>query len=105
MARANKRVRIGDTVKVISGNHKGETGKVLTIDSKRGRVTVEAVNRVKRHRKGETRGAGEIVEMEASIHLSNVVVLDGDGNGTRIGVRTDDDGRRYRFAKRSGERL
>ena len=105
MARANKRIRLGDTVKVLTGNHRGSTGKVVAINAKKGRVTVEGINVVKRHQRGDRVGTGEIVEKEAPIHMSNVMVVDEDGNGTRIGVETDEQGRRHRVGKRNGQRL
>lgn len=115
MARANKRIKVGDTVKVLNRAHDvldadgkelvRAAGKVLRIDRKHDRVFVEGVNIIKRHRRGDRPGAGEIQEREGSIHLSNVMLIDDEGNGTRVGVRSDDQGRRRRVSKRSGNQL
>jgi large subunit ribosomal protein L24 len=98
MAASNKSVSIkkGDHVKVIAGNDKGVEGKVIEVLTETDRVIVEGVNRVKRHTKtGQTGGAstGGIITSEASIHISNVMlVVDADGGKTtsRVGFRRDD---------------
>ena len=105
------RVRKGDQVKVISGKDKGKTGQVLRVEPKKGRVFIEGLNIQKRHQKPRTlrdvqRGGqiGGIIEAEGPIHVSNVMLLDPEGNKpTRVGVRRDDQGRRIRVAKTSGK--
>jgi large subunit ribosomal protein L24 len=103
------KVKKGDTVLVIAGKDKGAKGKVIQAYPETDRVLVEGVNRIKKHTKVSTtqRGAktGGIVTQEASIHVSNVMVVDGDNKPTRVGVRTDDDGRRVRVSRRSGKDL
>ncbi|MEY3093679.1 MAG: 50S ribosomal protein L24 [Actinobacteria bacterium] len=103
------RIKRGDTVLVIAGKDKGLTGKVLNVDMKRARVTVEGVNRVKKHTKEETsqRGAkvGGILTVEASIAYSNVMLLADDDKATRIAVRKDDEGKNIRISRRTGEDL
>ena len=103
------KVKKGDTVLVIAGKDKGAKGKVIQAYPESDRVLVEGVNRIKKHTKVSTtqRGAktGGIVTQEAAIHVSNVMVVDGDNKPTRVGVRTDDDGRRVRVARRSGKDL
>ena len=103
------RIKRGDTVLVIAGKDKGLTGKVLNVDMKRARVTVEGVNRVKKHTKEETsqRGAkvGGILTVEASIACSNVMLLADDEKATRIAVRKDDEGKNIRISRRTGEDL
>jgi large subunit ribosomal protein L24 len=103
------RIKRGDTVLVIAGKDKGLTGKVLNVDMKRARVTVEGVNRVKKHTKEETsqRGAkvGGILTVEASIAYSNVMLLADDEKATRIAVRKDDEGKNIRISRRTGEDL
>ena len=100
------RIKKGDTVLVIAGKDKGLTGTVLNVNSKTGRVTVEGVNRVKRHTKEETgqRGAkvGGILTVEAPIHYSNVMILADDSKGTRIAVRKNEDGKNVRISRRTG---
>jgi len=105
-------VKKGDTVVVIAGKDKGVTGKVIAAYPEQDRVLVEGVNMIKKHTKiGQTnRGAktGGIVTQEASIHVSNVlpvVEVDGKKVGTRVGYRTDDNGRKIRVAKKTGEDL
>jgi large subunit ribosomal protein L24 len=100
-------IRRGDTVQVIAGKDKGATGTVLAVDRVRARVLVEGVNRVHRHTKETTsdRGAkvGGILTVESAIHLSNVMLVDGDGKATRIGARKDDAGKNVRISRRSGK--
>ena len=101
------KIKKGDTVQVIAGKDKGAKGKVIEAYPERDRVLVEGVNRIKKHtRVTQTqRGAqsGGIVTQEASIHVSNVMVVDSDGKPTRIGYRTNDDGKRVRVSRRNGK--
>jgi large subunit ribosomal protein L24 len=102
------KVRKGDTVLVIAGKDKGAKGKVLQAYPDRNRVLVEGVNRIKKHTPISTnqRGArsGGIVTQEASIHVSNVMVVDTDGKPTRVGYRVDEEtGKRVRTSKRNGK--
>src|SRR5438046_10020784 len=103
------KVKKGDTVLVIAGKDKGARGKVIAALPRQDRVIVEGVNRVKKHTRIRTtqRGAktGGIVTQEASIHVSNVMVIDTDGKPTRVGARVDDDGRKVRISRRSGKDL
>jgi large subunit ribosomal protein L24 len=101
------KVKKGDTVVVIAGKDKGAKGKVIQAYPERNRVLVEGVNRIKKHtRVSQTqRGAksGGIVTQEAPIHVSNVMVVDSDGKPTRVGYRTNDDGKRVRVSRRNGK--
>ena len=102
------KVHKGDTVLVISGKDKGAKGKVLQAYPTRNKVLVQGVNRIKKHTavSSNERGAqsGGIVTQEAPIHVSNVMVVDSDGNPTRIGYRTDEEsGKRVRISKRNNE--
>jgi large subunit ribosomal protein L24 len=103
------KVKKGDTVLVLSGKDKGAKGKVIAAYPKLDKVIVEGVNRVKKHTRIRTtqRGAktGGIVTQEAPIHVSNVMVVDADGNPTRIGYRLDDNGQKVRVSRRSGKDL
>ena len=96
--------RKGDKVVVISGSDKGKQGSVLKVFPKDDRALVQGVNLVKRHqRQTQTQQAG-IVTKEAPIHLSNIAHTDPKtGKATRVGFKTLGDGRRVRFAKKSGE--
>ncbi|AEI10229.1 50S ribosomal protein L24 [Corynebacterium resistens DSM 45100] len=101
------KIRKGDTVLVISGPDKGAKGKVIEAYPKLDKVLVEGVNRIKKHvaNSAPERGAesGGIVTQEAPIHVSNVMVVDSDGNPTRIGYRFDEDGKKIRVSKRNGK--
>ena len=103
------KVKKGDTVVVIAGKDKGAKGKVIAAFPRLDKVLVEGVNRVKKHERIRTtqRGAktGGIVTQEAMIHISNVMVVDSDGNPTRVGYRVDDNGQKVRISRRSGKDL
>ena len=107
------KVKKGDTVLVIAGKDKGAKGKVIQAYPTKDRVLVEGVNRIKKHTRVTTtqRGAqsGGIVTQEASIHVSNVMVVDADGKPTRVGKKEvkREDGKvtRVRVARRTGKEL
>ena len=98
------RIRKGDKVIVIAGRDKGRTGEVIEVRPNHDRALVRGVHMVKRHqRQTQTQQAG-IVTKEARIHLSNIAHVDPkSGKATRIGAKTLGDGRKVRFAKKSGE--
>ena len=98
----------GDTVIVISGKDKGAKGKVIQAFPQEQRVLVEGVNRIKKHTAASAneRGAssGGIVTQEAPIHVSNVMVVDSDGNPTRVGYRVDEEsGKKVRISRKNGK--
>jgi len=101
------KLRKGDTVMVIAGDDKGKTGRVLSVDEVKQRVVVEKVNFVKRHtRPRGQRQQGGILEKEAPIHVSNVMLYDPKaGRGVRIGVRMSKDGKRERVSRATGDTL
>lgn len=100
------KVKKGDLVAVVTGDHKGKQGRVSSVDRKTDRVIVEGINLVTKHRKpSATNPQGGIEKIEAGIHVSNVMVLDNKGNVTRIGRRRNDEGKLERFSKKSGEAL
>lgn len=98
-------VTTGDVVRVVRGNDKGKEGKVLRVVSKTGRVVVEGVNIVKKHRRARTaEEEGGIIEMPAPLHASNVMLLDPkSGKPTRTKRRVDADGTKERLSVKSGE--
>ncbi len=102
---ANKmKIRKGDRVTVITGKDTGKTGEILRVIPAERRVIVQGVNMIKRHTRPAAGNPGGIVEREAPIHASNVSLIDPKENTpTRVGFRFLDDGRKVRFAKRSGE--
>jgi large subunit ribosomal protein L24 len=98
-------IKVGDTVKVISGESRGQEGKILVIDRKKMRAIVEAVNLVKKHSKPSAADPqGGIVEKEASIHISNLMIVS-KGQATRIGRKLDAKGKLVRYSKKSGEEI
>jgi large subunit ribosomal protein L24 len=98
------KIRKGDRVIVLTGRAKGKIGDVIRVMPKEHRALVRGVNMVKRHVRQSMRSQGGIVEQEAPIDVSNLAHLDPkDNRPTRVGFRTLEDGRKVRFAKRSGE--
>jgi large subunit ribosomal protein L24 len=99
-----QKIKKGDRVIVLTGRDKGVTGEVAKIVPDANRAIVTGVNKVKRHTAASQTSAGGIIESEASIHLSNLAHVDPkDDKPTRVGFKKLDDGRKVRFAKRSGE--
>ncbi|NQV55003.1 MAG: 50S ribosomal protein L24 [Rhodospirillales bacterium] len=98
------KIKKGDKVFVLAGKDKGKTGEVLKMLRAGDRAIVQGVNMAKRHVRASQGGPGGITEKEASINLSNLAHVDPkDNKPTRVGIRTLEDGRKVRFAKRSGE--
>lgn len=101
---AMSKIKKGDHVVVMSGKDKGKGGQVLKMLSKEQRAIVQGVNMIKRHQRQSAQQDGGIITKEASIHLSNLSLEDPkDGKPTRVGFKILNDGRKVRFAKRSGE--
>jgi len=99
------KIRKGDNVEVKSGKDAGKKGRVLRVDRDRDRVVVEGVNMIKRHTRPnpQKKVQGGIVEREAAIHVSNVMVVSPDsGRPTRVGYKVLDDGRKVRVSKVDG---
>jgi large subunit ribosomal protein L24 len=103
------KIKKGDTVQVIAGKDKGAKGKVIQAYPDTQRVLVEGVNRIKKHTRitQNQRGAqsGGIITTEAAIHVSNVMLVDGDGKPTRVGKNVTDEGKRVRISRRSGKEI
>jgi large subunit ribosomal protein L24 len=100
------KIKKGDKVVVITGREKGKSGEVLRVLREENRVLVQGVNMVKRHTKPGGGQTGGIVEKEAAIHVSNLAHIDPKTQQpTRVGFKFLEDGRKVRFAKRSGEVL
>ncbi len=98
-------IKSGDTVKVLSGVSKGMTGKVLSVYTDKNRALVEGVNMITRHNKPSAQNPqGGIVEKEAPIHISNLMLIDpATGEATRTGRRKDENGKSVRFSKKTNE--
>lgn len=98
-------IKVGDTVKIIAGEALGQEGKVLTVDRKKMRATVEGMKMIKRHSKPSAADPqGGIIEKEGTIHISNLMVVV-KGEASRIGRKENKDGKLVRFSKKSGEEI
>ena len=98
------KLKKGDKVIVLTGKDRGKTGDIVKSLPQDDRVIVQGINMMRRHTRPSATAAGGIVEKEASIHISNVSIVDPKENiATRVGFRTLDDGTKVRYAKRSGE--
>jgi large subunit ribosomal protein L24 len=98
------KIKKGDKVVVLVGRDKGRGGGVLRVMPKEERAIVRGVNLVKRHQRQTAQQEAGIVSKEATIHLSNLAIADPkDGKPSRVGFKILDDGRKVRFAKRSGD--
>lgn len=101
------RIKVGDEVQVIAGDDKGVRGKVQKVTPKEDMIVVAGVNMVKKHQKprqtgGRSQAQGGIIEFEAPIHVSKVMLVCPDSDEpTRIGIRRDENGRRVRYSKKS----
>jgi large subunit ribosomal protein L24 len=101
------RVVKNDTVKILTGKYRGKTGKVLKVFPDQDRIIVEGVNIIKKHTKPSQKNPqGGIVEKEATVQVSNVMIIDPKTNEpTRIGYKILEDGSKVRISKKSGEML
>lgn len=101
------RVKKGDTVVVVTGKDKGKNGKVLQVLPKKERIIVEGVNMIKKHQKPNAKSQqGGIIEKEATIHVSNVMLYDPKAKtGTRVTYRKLEDGKKVRVSVKTGELL
>jgi large subunit ribosomal protein L24 len=98
------KIKKGDNVVVLAGRDKGKKGEVIRVMPREDRALVRGINMMKRHTKQSAETQGGIIAKEGPIHLSNIAVADPkDGKPTRIGFKTLEDGKKVRFAKRSGE--
>ena len=98
-------IKVGDTVKVLSGESRGQEGKILVIDKKKDRATVEGLNLMKRHTKPSASDPqGGIVEKESGIQISNLMVVQ-KGIASRVGRKLNDAGKLVRYSKKSGEEI
>ena len=97
------KIKSGDTVRIIAGDHKGQEGKVQKILREKNKAIVEGVNMVSKHEKpSASNPQGGIVKKEAPLHISNLSLIDKKGDITRVGYKTED-GKKVRFSKKSNE--
>jgi large subunit ribosomal protein L24 len=100
------KIRKGDKVVVLTGRDRGKRGEVIQVMPRESRALVRGVNMVRRHQRQTASQEGGIVSKEAPVHLSNIALEDPkDGKPTRVGFKVLADGRKVRFAKRSGEHI
>ena len=100
------KLKVGDKVVVIAGSSKGKEGKITKILREENRVIVEGVNIVKKHKKGNGQETGGILEVEAPIHASNVMLIDTKTKKrTRIGHTIDKNNKKIRISKKSNEKI
>lgn len=98
-------IKVGDTVKILAGEARGQEGKVMVIDRKKDRAIVEGLNMVKKHVKPNAANPqGGIVEKEAGLHISNLMLVQ-NGQPTRVGRQKNNDGKLVRIAKKTGEEI
>ncbi len=100
-------VKRGDTVYVNAGEYKGQQGRVLEIIRNDNKAIVEGINMASKHTKPNAQyPQGGIIKKEAPVHISNLMLIDGSsGESTRIGRRLNDDGKLFRYSKKSGEEI
>jgi len=99
-------IKKGDMVKVLSGDSKGKTGKVLQVDVEKYRALVEGLNMISKHTKPSAKNPqGGIIKKEAPIHISNLMLVDAKGIATRIGRKLGEKGKLVRYSKKSGEEI
>ena len=97
------KIRKGDTVQIISGNETGKSGRIIKVFPIKDKIIVEGLNMVKKHaRPTQDNPQGGIIEKEAAIHISNVMLIAG-GKPSRIGYKTLEDGKKVKYAKSTGE--
>jgi len=97
------KIKTGDTVKVIAGDHRGAEGKVISVSASNNKAIVEGVNMIKKHMKPSAQSPqGGIVEKEAPIHISNLSLMTKDGETTRVGYKMEGD-KKVRFSRKSNE--
>jgi large subunit ribosomal protein L24 len=103
--KAKLRIKKGDTVKVLTGENKGQTGRVLKVDTENSKAIVEGINLVSKHTKpNAAHPQGGIIKKEAPIHLSNIMLTDAKGVASKIVMKKDEKtGKSIRVSKKSGE--
>ncbi len=100
------KLKKGDRVKVLSGKDRGKEGAIMRVIPEKNKVIVEGVNVVKKHQKAtQAARQGGVIQRDMPIHVSNVALIDSDGNATRVGYEFDDTGAKHRVAKRGGGRI
>ena len=101
------KIKKGDTVKIITGDDKGKQGRVLSVERKKSRAIIEGINIAIKHTRPTAKNTkGGIIHQEASVHISNLMLVDAKGNPTRVGRRVNEDtGKIIRYSKKSNEAI
>lgn len=101
------KIKKGDTVCVLAGEDRKKTGRVLSVDAEKNRAIVEGINMVTKSTKPSAKHPqGGLIKMEAPINISNLALIDPkSGKPTRVGYRKDEDGKKIRYSKKSGEEI
>jgi large subunit ribosomal protein L24 len=99
------KLRKGDKVIVLSGRDATKTGEIVSVDPKAGKAVVEGINMAIRHTRQSQASQGGRIPKALPIDLSNLAIVDGNGKASRVGFRFDEDGKKVRFAKTTGETL
>ena len=98
------RIKVGDNVKILTGDNKGSSGKILKVYRLKNTALVEGVNLVKKHNKPNANNPkGGIIEKEAPINLSNLALVSKDGEITKVGYRFEENGKKVRYSKKTNE--
>jgi large subunit ribosomal protein L24 len=100
------KIKKGDNVIVIAGEHKGQKGRVKSVDRVKMRIVVDGVNMIKKHTKPSPKHPeGGIIEKEAPIHISNLMLVNSKGEATRVGRKREESGKIVRYSKKNGETI
>jgi large subunit ribosomal protein L24 len=100
------KIKKGDNVIVIAGEHKGQKGRVKSVDRAKMRAVVDGVNMIKKHTKPSPKHPeGGIIEQEAPLHISNLMFVDSKGDATRVGRKREESGKIVRYSKKNGETI
>ena len=98
-------IKVGDTVKILSGESRKQEGKILKIDKKKDRAIIEGINMIKKHAKpSAAHPEGGIIDVEGTIHISNLMVVN-KGVASRVGRKANSEGKLVRYSKKSGEEI
>jgi large subunit ribosomal protein L24 len=106
MTKKKLHIKKGDIVKVLTGEDKGQQGRVLKIDVKKNRAIVEGINMVSKHTKPNAKNSeGGIIKQEAGIHVSNLMLIDAKGDATRVGRKLNSNNKIVRYSKKNDEEI
>ncbi len=106
MTKKKLHIKKGDIVKVLTGEDKGQQGRILKIDVKKNRAVVEGINMVSKHTKPNAKNSeGGIIKQEAAVHVSNLMLIDAKGDATRVGRKLNSNNKIVRYSKKNDEEI